>query len=313
MPDQNRFREAIKENFNVLGLATLASVSMATINPLPLIAGLVAEAAYLLFVPDSKWYTERLSRRNDAEVERRRQQIKAKILPTLREDLKERYLRLERMRGDIHAQGAEDAKWFLEVLRKLDYLLEKFLLFASKEEQFRAYLRSMRGETGAGDSSEEPDAARFRNKPRRIPVNPRPKEREENGAASPSPPINDPTMRWIQQITTDLQNKYRSDMDDLKNLMASEQDSDTKAVLAKRLDVLQRRSEFVGKSGKILVNLHQQLELVEDTFGLINDEIRGRSPEQVLTDIDEVVWQTDSMTQVLEQIGPIEQSMSRLG
>jgi hypothetical protein len=84
------------------------------------------------------------------------------------------------------------------------------------------------------------------------------------------------------------------------------------AVLGKRLDVLPRRSDFVGKSGKILVNLDQLLELVEDTFGLINDEIRGRSPEQVLTDIDDVVWQTDSMTQVLEQIAPIEQNMARM-
>ena len=92
-----------------------------------------------------------------------------------------------------------------------------------------------------------------------------------------------------------------------------ETDDDTKAVLEKRLDVLQRRQEFIGKVDKILTNISNQLKLLEDTFGLINDEIRARSPEQVLADIDDVVTQTNTMTEVLEELAPYEQMAARMG
>ena len=75
MPRGNRYLQAFKESFNVVGLTTAVAVSAATLNPLPLLAGLVAEAAYLLFVADSRWYAARLSRRYDAEVEQRRQAL----------------------------------------------------------------------------------------------------------------------------------------------------------------------------------------------------------------------------------------------
>ena len=49
------------------------------------------------------------------------------------------------------------------------------------------------------------------------------------------------------------------------------------------------------------------MQLMTDTFGLINDEIRARSPEQVLADIDEVVTTTNSLTEALEAVTPLEQ------
>src|SRR5438034_3090360 len=139
----NRYLEAFKESFNVVGLTTAAALAAATLTPLPLLAGLVAEAAYLLFVSDSRWYEARLSRRYDAEVERRRQQLKEQVLPTLRPSMQTRFARLEEMCLQIDAQPIEGQTWFREVLRKLDYLLEKFLQFASKEAQFRSYLQSL--------------------------------------------------------------------------------------------------------------------------------------------------------------------------
>jgi hypothetical protein len=46
---------------------------------------------------------------------------------------------------------------------------------------------------------------------------------------------------------------------------------------------------------------------MEDTFGLINDEIRARSPEQVLADIEDVVNQTDNLTETLQEVSPFDQ------
>ena len=138
--------KAFKETLNVAGLTTAAALSAAMLNPLPLLVGLVAEAAYMLFVPDSKWYEVRLSKRYDAEVENRRKQLIARVAPTLRPDMQERFTRLEAMRRQIDAQAVENQSWFREVMRKLDYLLEKFVMFASKESQFRNYLYSVQQE-----------------------------------------------------------------------------------------------------------------------------------------------------------------------
>src|SRR5918997_148842 len=98
---RNRYLEAFKENFNVIGLTTAVALSAAMLNPLPLLLGLVAEVAYLVFVPDSKWYEARLSKLHDADVERRRQEIKDKVFPLLRPAMQARFLQLEELRHEM--------------------------------------------------------------------------------------------------------------------------------------------------------------------------------------------------------------------
>ena len=281
----NRYLEAFKENGNLVSLSAAVALSAATLNPLPLLVGLVAEAAYLLFVPDSRWYDVRLSRRNDAEVEQRRQQLKAQTFVLLDPAMQERFTRLEDVRRQIDHQAQDDQKWFREVLRKLDYLLEKFLLFAGKEAEFRRYLGTVwQEECGSRPSPAAPPRASGR------------------GGAAPSPPAGR-SARMVE----DVQASYEAEITGLQKLQQAEPDDNTKAVLAKRSEVLQQRRDGVGKIGRILTNLQYQLALLEDTFGLINDQIRARSPEQVLADIEGVVYQTDSMTQLLEELAPYAQ------
>ena len=62
MARPNQYAEAFREPMNAVGLATMAAICFATFNPLPLLAGIVAEAAYLLMVPDSHWFRDRLAR-----------------------------------------------------------------------------------------------------------------------------------------------------------------------------------------------------------------------------------------------------------
>jgi hypothetical protein len=321
----NRYAEAFKENFNKVGLAAAVALSAATLNPLPLLAGLVAEAAYLLVIPDSKWYEARLSKRYDAEIIQRRQQLKKEILPTLRPDMRERFGRLEATRQQIDAQAQEDKQWFREVLRKLDYLMDTFLRFAAKEAQFRTYLQSLRAEvhgeryvekTEGMDWNDSSNNQRRNNRNRdevkRRLLRPEESERVRPSDREPATPLpTDPDDRWVQQSISVVQAHYAEECAQIEKTLASEQDADTKAVLEKRADTLRRRQEFAGKIGKILTNLNHQLHLVEDTFGLINDEIRARSPEQVLADIEEVVVATDSMSSALEELAPYEQMVSR--
>lgn len=343
MNGRNRYLEAFKENYNVIGLTSVLALSAAMLSPLPLLVGLVAEAAYLVFVPDSRWYDVRLSHRYDADVRKRREQLKQQILPTLRPVVQARYMRLEEMRQQIEKQAADDQTWVREVLRKLDYLLEKFLQFASKEVQFRNYLdsvleqernsgrRSGRAADDAPPPRAAPPARRTRGSAARPPattVGPLSFDNWQPQSVSAGPvksnlapdaagtnhsaPSNNSEERWIQQTVSQVQASYDAELEEIKGEVANEQDESTKAVLEKRFDVLQRRREFVGKMGKILSNLNHQLELLEDTFGLISDEICARSPEQVLADIEDVVSQTNTMTQLLDEVAPFEQSMAHM-
>ena len=317
MSKVNRFREAVKESFNVVGLAGAAALSAALLNPLPLLVGLVAEAAYLLFVPDSKWYEARLGKRHEAEIQQRRERLKQQVLPMLTPEMQNRFARLEAARLQIYAQAQGDQQWFDEVLRKLDYLLEKFLLFASKEVQFQSYLRSVqnevRGSQPCPQKGASPSAAYdlFDDRPRdnrrggrRVPINvPPPRDK-------PAP--RGPLDEWVEKTVEEIKSHYTKDIAEVTARINDEQDANTKAILEKRKDVLERRHEYIDRIGKILINLNDQLELLEDTFGLINDQIRARSPDQVLSDIEGVVFQTESMTRLLEEIAPFEQMGERL-
>ena len=269
--------------------------------PIPILIGLVAEAAYLLFVPDLKWYQLRLSKVYDADISKRREEAKYRVLPLLRPDMQSRFARMEAMLESIEAQSKTDAAreasgWSREVIRKLDFLLEKFLQFAAKDVQFRDYLISVLGEV-RGESQLAPRQQSAPNAQRAA----------RNRSYSPQ----STTDLSVQNTVVEIQNHYDGELNELKNLYAQESDESTQAVLEKRVEVLQRRREFIGKIGKVLTNLNHQLMLLEDTFGLISDELRARPPEQVLADIDDVVFQTKTMTELLEEMSPYESTLSR--
>ncbi len=314
MPKHNRIVEAMKESYNAVGLAGAVALSAALLNPLPLLAAIVAEAAYLLFVPDSAWYQARLSQRYDAEIEEQRQQMKAQTLTLLRPDMQERFAHLEATRAQIDAQSAEDKAWFREVLRKLDYLLDKFLLFAGKEVQFRAYLEQLQNELHANavpayepnwNFERDRNASRAHSRDEARDGQNAKRKSVSNSYAAASPD------EWTQRVVGEIQAHYRQEAEKLRQSLEAETDEATRSILQKRMDILQRRDEFVGKIGRILVNLNHQLQLVEDTFGLINDEIRARSPEQILADVEEVVVATDTMASSLQELASVEQMMAR--
>lgn len=294
MANKRSYVEAFKESFNTIGLATAVALSAATLNPLPLLAGLVLEAAYLLFVPDSKWYQARLSERYDKEVEERRTKLKEQVFPLLSASTQARFDRLEFVRHQVDGYEVQGKKFFREVLRKMDYLLEKFLMFASKQVQFQDYLRSVLADVSPESILPPPlfddrDDRRGSKKRRIIPQ---------------IEPCDD---QWIMDTVKTIQGSYRSEIESIDQLVTKDGNLHNQAVLEKRKEVLHRRSQYVARIGEILINVDHQLHLMEDTFGLINDEIRARSPEQVLADIEDVVFQTDSLTETLQDVAPFEQ------
>lgn len=303
----NRYLAALQENYNLLGLAATASAFMAIGNPILLVAGVVAEAAYLIFVPDSSWYARHLSRRDDAKVQERRDQLKAKSLPLLRPQLQIRFERLETVRREIDGQAVSDATWLREILRKLDFLLEKFLQFAVKEEQFRAYLAEARSEVEAQSGAQSRSARRENREKWDNQL------RQQNGSAPSSSFLGAASDANLSESVSVVQSAYDREIALIQADFEAETDASTRPILEKRLEVLRRRREFIGKIGKIVANLGHQLALLEDTFGLISDELLARPPEQVLADIEDVVSQTNTMTQVLEELAPYERMLAQVG
>src|ERR1035437_4372085 len=101
----NPYKEAATEAPNLVGLAALAGISMVALNPVPFLAGLVAEAVYLLTIPDTNWYRRRLTQKQDRlyswETLARREALKAQIIPTLDQAMVLRYNKLEDTRTQI--------------------------------------------------------------------------------------------------------------------------------------------------------------------------------------------------------------------
>jgi len=273
---KSRTAQAFLEGYNTIALASTVTLAAITGSPLPILAGVLLEAAYLLFVPDSKWYQNRLIAKYDAEVVERRQKLQAQVFPMLEDETRQRFARLRNMRDQIERDSPADGRWYREVIRKLDYLLEKFLIFASKDVEFERYMGEVYDEVG----SKGRILARSR--------------------------ANDET--WVRQVVERIQEGYDHEIGEVDGKLETEENMHNVAVLKKRAEVLGRRKQYVVSIGEILVNLKFQLHLIEDSFGLINDEIRARSPEQVLADIEDVVVKTDSLTEALQEISPFASS-----
>jgi len=121
---KHRMTKALREDANILGLAGSAALSLALLNPLPLLVGLVAEAVYLMYVPDSRWYATRLAYRYDRDVTQRRRELRAKYFEVQDQPLVSRLEQLEVLRAAISAEKPSDETRWLKLLRQTDYLLE---------------------------------------------------------------------------------------------------------------------------------------------------------------------------------------------
>jgi len=288
--------KAFKETFNLgaVGvIAVLAAVAV-LVQPAAAIAvagvGALLEAAYLAIVPNSSWFAKRLASKYDSETLQRREILKKQIYPQLRASMKARFDRLETTRRQMNDRAEDGNPRYREVVHKVDYMLEKFLQFAGKEQEFRQYLRSVLEEC-LQEQGAPPTAGAITSK------------RVTEEYLPGEPPL-DPADVWVQTIVAKVQKFFDDSLQSLDRAGHDPDDLSTNAVLEKRKDVIHRRRDYVGQIGKILLNLNHQLELMEDTLGLINDEIRARTPEQVLADIEDVVYKADALMDMLDEVAP---------
>jgi hypothetical protein len=292
--------EAFKENGNLLSLASAVALSAATLNPIPLIIGAVLEAAYLIFVPDSRWYTSRLQEKFDAEVAARREALKEQVFPLVRLQIKQEFARLEQVREQINGQSRSEEPWFREALRKLDFLMEKYLQFAQKEAQFGSYIASVYAEV-----YQQTPAPQRRGMDRPITQSTEPPIAGRQVKNENYHPINDFSEEWVTNVIAAISKFYEEELESLNESISTETVFANRTLMEKRQQIITRRKEFISRVAQILTNLRLQMRLMSDTFGLINDEIRARSPEQVLSDIDDVMLQATSLTEAIDEITPM--------
>ncbi len=126
-------KSALREDVNILSLATAAALSLALLSPVPVLVAFVAEAAYLMYVPDAAWYAVRVRRCQDAARLARRARSQRDIFPQLYEASREQYLRLEAQRVMLGVQAqAEDDKDAFVLMSRLDDLLDLLLQVSAK-------------------------------------------------------------------------------------------------------------------------------------------------------------------------------------
>lgn len=280
--------DAIKEKGNIFGLLLAIALAVILQDWRWLVAGLICEAAYLLWVPGSRWYHALLRERLEWDSEKRRQYLRAQSLPLMRPEMRKRYIRLEEARLRIGAYGRSDPAWPKEMLRNLDCLLETFLAFGAKEQEFRNYMQMLLTENrGSGTAS----------------------------VASHAPISLPSTMpdSWIPQVVSEVRSSYSNTLENLDRAAKQSDNAENQSILAKRIEIVQQRLDDIGKLGQTLTNLSSQLKLIEETFGLVSDEQLIHQQVQVLSDVEGVVTQANIMTKTLDEIGEIDQYSLRQG
>jgi hypothetical protein len=302
---RNNVQIAFGETLNRVFLAVAAFAVLVSGGVNVLLVALVVEFAYMLFIPNSAWYLGILRERALRERQRQRAFVKRNTLPRLLPVDRARFLRLEMQRNQIPAAAGGQPREMAAVYTQMDVLLDKFLEFAAKNAQYRAYLVEMvrpapgPAQTGAPWLDKLFDlASTLLNEKQdvvKIPVGASPRRVTDVGA-----------------IVEEIRKNQDARIQQLQSAAAAQTSDVNRQVMAKNLEVLTKRRERIGELGDIITNLEAQLDLIESTFGLIADQVRTLTPEQVLQDVNEVVQQTETTTQLLASTAPMELALNRI-
>ena len=290
-------KEAFTEPYNLYTLAGLTALSFMLLTPAPLLAALVGEAVYLLFVPDSPWYSAIVNARtqsdNEKASEEKRRRLREGIVPTLDSQASARYKRLLAVRDQITSGTSNNADWYVDLRNKLEEMLDRFLTYAVKEKQFREHLNTLLDQARASNTTPRRTAKR---------------DDYEYTPINASNALKDAT--GVKAIVSEIVSYYQAECDKISaeaNEALSTQSPNSAMLIQKRAEMMTNRIESIKKLGDALIELTHKASLLEDTFGYISDKVNAAAPEDVLTDIDDLVMQTNLTTDTLESLAPYEQ------
>lgn len=300
---ESRIKTAFNEQENMIGMAVFAGLSIFLLNPIPLIIGAALEVAYLLFVPDSNWYNNRLVQRQKGIAKERRDALKQKVYNAVDQDYWDKYQQLESVRTQLDDDYTSRPDW-RDVIDRLDTLLGKYLEFGLQDARLRQYLDSLSNQAEQG----LPGLLKPKNKET---TELRARLMQSQQAAEN---FSDETVRWVETEMASIRLYFQSQINAIQQLINEEEariaagtgNANNRDTLQKRIEIQAMSLNQAEKIGQGLVNLNQQMALMEETIRLINGQIKSKQPGQVLEDIENLVDQSETVSNFLHDIAPFE-------
>lgn len=295
-----RVQETLRDPVSWLGLGAAAGFSLATGQPEVLAAAAAAGALFVAVAPLFPSYARRLTARRNAASERGRRALVAARLQQLSPQDRQRYARLEARRAELvahpdrlHVGPAE----FDQVLERLDELLQSFLVLAARERDYTAYL----GELAAEELSLRQLAQRH---PARHSLLESLWVLDPLGPPRPSPAHAAHLLATmpLESLVEFVRSGHRRELEEMQRALASETDPAIRAARERRAQVLERREAYAARIGEAILTLRRQLELIEETAGMLADEVRARTPHEVLHHLEEAVHRSDGLAELLETL-----------
>ena len=300
---ESRIKTAFNEQENMIGMAAFAGLSIFLLNPIPLIIGAALEVAYLLFVPDSNWYNNKLVARQKELAKERRDALKQKVYESGGQEYLEKYAQLKSVRTQLDDDYTSRPDW-RDVIDRLDTLLGKYLEFSLQDTRLRQYLDSL------SDQAEQglPGLLKPKNKET---TELRARLMQSQQAAEN---FSDETVRWVETEMASIRMYFQSQISAIQQLINEEEiriaagtgSANNRDTLQKRIEIQAMSLNQAEKIGQGLVNLNQQMALMEETIRLINGQIKSKQPGQVLLDIENLVDQSETVSNFLHDIAPFE-------
>lgn len=302
---ESRIASAFKEQENMVGMSVFLAASIFFLNPVPLIVGALLEVAYILFVPDSNWYSNRLETKQRKLIEERRSDLSYQFRCLATRENAAKYQELTSVRAQLDDDYVSRPDW-RDVINRLDTLLDKYVEFGLQDIRLREYLASL--------SKQADENIHNIAKPRtkgEAKLRDRLSEIEFNADN-----FTDKNVRWVEEQMASIRFYFQNQEHTIQQLI-SEEDAritagtgniNNRDILQKRLEIQAMSLSQAEKIGQGLVNLNQQMVLMEETIRLINGQIKSKQPGQVLLDIENLVDQSETVSNFLHEIAPFETS-----
>ena len=296
---ENRFRQALHEDYNKIGLAAFAALSVVFLTPIPLFVGLGLETLYLLFFPDSALYDKILLERQKKDILEYRQALKEKVFPRASHEFVNDYNELESARSQLDDEYERSNDW-KDVIDRLDLLLNKYLEFALLRFKLEKYI------SGLSEQAEEelPEMLSPKN-------NATSELRKRLQATQKSASeYSDSTVRWVETQMSSIRLYFESQIMAIQQLMTEEEvrvangtgNINNLDTLRKRIDIQRMMLNQAEKMGQGLTNLNHQMALMAETINLINGQVSSKQPGQVLSEIENLVDQSETVSNFLQDL-----------
>lgn len=109
-------------------------------------------------------------------------------------------------------------------------------------------------------------------------------------------------MRYRQYLNKTDENAIVKDLAHLRGKLERTIDPDTQRIIKQNLDILEKRLERIEAIQRGYLNLQAHLEVIEDTFQLINDQmVSMRTPDALKIDLAQIVSGVEMTEAVLQE------------